>query len=284
MDPSRAEGEFINVPGDYGKSWMVQMENFDVLILNKVADRRFSTAIKTKAEIIVYYRELRSNCISSSSRFKLLNNTLHIDPNFIVRRGIRQLVTQLFVDCKHHEGISAIDLFEALNSLSLGLVILGDLSPVELMEAIIKIRKTSTQTRILIFSSESGSIYGKHWLKLGAAAFMPRNSKEDELVKTIEASGTGCKKSMDKKYNLVMSRKTKYPFLQHNPLLMLSLREIMITDLLYEGQRTKDIAERLGLAMATVSTVKRRVFCKLNVTGMPEFVVKVSNLKDVRWR
>ena len=66
---------------------------------------------------------------------------------------------------------------------------------------------------------------------------------------------------------------------QKNPLSTLSQREIAVMHLLMEGKWTKEIAAILDVKENTVSTYKRRIFDKLEVTDEIQLARKASLLK-----
>jgi len=63
-----------------------------------------------------------------------------------------------------------------------------------------------------------------------------------------------------------------------------SKREREVLRLLAEGQRTKDIAETLGISARTVETYRARIMLKLgidNLPGLVKFAIRVGLVSPV---
>lgn len=65
-----------------------------------------------------------------------------------------------------------------------------------------------------------------------------------------------------------------------NPLMAMSIREMVVIDMLCEGKWVKEIAGKLRIQTSTVSTYKQRIFQKLHVDTLLEMFCVVQQLKE----
>jgi DNA-binding CsgD family transcriptional regulator len=59
----------------------------------------------------------------------------------------------------------------------------------------------------------------------------------------------------------------------------LTNRERQIFDLLMEGRKTDDVADKLGITKNTVKYFIKRIYKKLKVKSKPELIIRYQNEK-----
>lgn len=160
------------------------------------------------------------------------------------------------------------------------LVILGDFpKQSELIVAIRGMRLVAPKVRVLVFTEVPERLYGPHCLQSGAVGFISKRCSVKQVAEAIRVVISGNKYIGD----ILKGRLLEYTLLQNlpsgNPLLALSIRELLVTDMLCEGMWIKEIAGSLGLKTSSVSTYKQRIFEKLNVQTLLEMYCKVQDLK-----
>lgn len=134
---------------------------------------------------------------------------------------------------------------------------------------------------ILIYSAFDEGVYALPYIAAGANGYLSKNSLPEEFILAF-------KTVMNKqKY---VSRSVQYALLNNlgksdltkaqNPLQTLSPKEIIVMQYIIEGKWNKEIASSMNIKENTVSTYKRRIFDKLEVSDELELVKKVSLLKN----
>lgn len=137
------------------------------------------------------------------------------------------------------------------------------------IEAAPLIRRASPDTRIVALSMHGDSHYQDLMFKAGALAYVLKNEAICELVDAIQAALRG-----ERFVSSVVTQRGA-PLSARSADLdkhLLSEREIEVLRLLAEGQRTKEVAERLGISAKTVETYRGRAMLKLGIDNLAELV------------
>jgi DNA-binding NarL/FixJ family response regulator len=112
-------------------------------------------------------------------------------------------------------------------------------------------------------------------LKAGASGYLLKPVRKEELVQAIRdlvAGGSPITSSIARKVVLSFHRQ---PVTQaDDEMNSLSVREIAVLEMLAQGLIYKEIAEKLGISLWTVSTYVQRTYKKLHVTGRAEALAK----------
>lgn len=144
-----------------------------------------------------------------------------------------------------------------------------------------RVKEKQPDVIILIHSAFDEEIYALPYITAGADGYLSKNAHPDEFQQAF-------KTVMNKqKY---ISKAIQYALLNNldggnlkkaqNPLQTLSQKEIIVMQYIIEGKWTKEIALMMDIKENTVSTYKRRIFDKLEVSDELELVKKVSLLKN----
>jgi DNA-binding NarL/FixJ family response regulator len=113
-------------------------------------------------------------------------------------------------------------------------------------------------------------------LKAGASGYLLKPVRKDELlqaVRDIVAGGSPITSSIARK--VVFSFHRPRPTPMDDELHSLSERELAVLEMLAQGLIYKEIAEKLGISLWTVSTYVQRTYKKLHVTGRAEALAKL---------
>lgn len=112
-------------------------------------------------------------------------------------------------------------------------------------------------------------------LKAGASGYLLKPVRKEELVQAIRdvvAGGSPITSSIARKVVLSFHRQ---PVTQADvEMNSLSERELAVLEMLSQGFIYKEIAEKLGISLWTVSTYVQRIYKKLHVTGRAEALAK----------
>jgi two-component system invasion response regulator UvrY len=99
-----------------------------------------------------------------------------------------------------------------------------------------------------------------------------------EIVKALRVILTEKKQYMNEEFKAILA----YDFLNKNPsnpLEKLSKRELSIAQLLATGKSFEEIAGQLHIEPSTIRTYKGRIFQKLDVNTLHEFLAKAKLYK-----
>ena len=134
--------------------------------------------------------------------------------------------------------------------------------------------------QVLILSTYPEEQYAMRALKAGAAGYLTKTAKSDELVTAIKHVIKGKRyitsSIADKLVNYVESRDEKAP---HE---ILSDREYEVMCMTAEGRSVKQIAMKLALSDKTISTYRARILIKMKMTNMAQLIqYAINNRMDL---
>lgn len=203
-------------------------------------------------------------------------NILVVDDQEVVRYGTTLILQKSIEDAHVSEAGSFEETLKILSSKPFDLVILDiDMPGGNNHQMLDVIRLRHPDIKILIFSSYDEQIFGWRYLEAGADGFLSKKMGIEEIKNATKSL------LRDEKY---LSPALKQTLLNNitkkkntiNPLDRLSNRESNIMQLLIKGLSVADIAEKLSLQVSTVSTYKKRICEKLQVTNIVEMIEKVQ--------
>jgi two-component system, NarL family, response regulator, fimbrial Z protein, FimZ len=139
--------------------------------------------------------------------------------------------------------------------------------------------KEFPNTKIIIFSNLSETIYAPNTLKAGVSAYVHKTSKLENLGNIMVKVNNGAVIFSDaiKRSLALIAKQNKNERLYRK----LSNREIEVLRYLSDGKKNNEIAKILGLNEKTISTYKLRLLTKLNVTNLVDLVNKAKTLEIV---
>jgi len=134
-----------------------------------------------------------------------------------------------------------------------------------------EIREIQPDLKILLFSAHEESTYALRYLKAGVNGYLEKNASEEEireairrvLIKGKYLSATIQDQLFDTYYEGANSKKKLY---------QLTNREIEIARFIIDGEGTSSISEKLDLQASTVSTHKKNIFEKLQISNISELI------------
>jgi len=204
-------------------------------------------------------------------------NILVVDDQEVVRFGTTLILQKTIEDAQVSEAKSFDDTLKMLSSKRFDLVILDiDMPGGNNHQMLDVIRLRHPEIKILIFSSYDEQIFGWRYLEAGADGFLSKKMGIEEIKNAVKSL------LRDEKYlspvlkqtllNNISNKKTN----TSNPLDRLSNRESNIMQLLIKGTSVAEIAQQLSLQISTVSTYKKRICEKLQVSNIVEMIEKVQ--------
>lgn len=141
-----------------------------------------------------------------------------------------------------------------------------------------EIKKIRPEMKIIIFTGIDEDTHALKYIKAGAHGFLSKMSEEEEtsnaILQMIEEG-----EYISKHLQSQLLDSVRNPSLI-NPLLRLTERELEIAELYSKGLGNLEIANRLDLKQNTISTVKKRIFEKLEVDNIVDLIELFKNHSD----
>jgi two-component system invasion response regulator UvrY len=129
------------------------------------------------------------------------------------------------------------------------------------LETIIELKQIKPSIKVLILSIHPEDRYALRALKLGALAYLTKESAPEELVRAIRKIYTGHKYISEKLSETLLEAvtETNDPIPHEN----LSEREYQVLILISKGETVSQIADKLCLSVSTINTYRNRLLEKL---------------------
>ena len=203
-------------------------------------------------------------------------NILVVDDQEVVRYGTTLILQKSIENVQVSEAGNFEETLKILSSRHFDLVILDiDMPGGNNHQMLDVIRLRHPEIKILIFSSYDEQIFGWRYLEAGADGFLSKKNGIEEIKNATKSL------LRDEKYLSPVLKQTLLNNITKkkstiNPLDRLSNRESNIMQLLIKGLSVAEIADKLSLQVSTVSTYKKRICEKLQVTNIVEMIEKVQ--------
>lgn len=187
------------------------------------------------------------------------------DDHAIVRKGIRQLLVEEYPLAKIEEVGDSESLIAKANSGTWDVVICDlDMPGRSGLDAMQQIRAMHPKLPVLIMSIYPGEQYARRLLKAGAAGYLSKDAATEDLAKAIREVLKGRKYISPAVAALIADdiRSDGTDKASHESL---SNREFEIFKLIASGKSVSEIADKLSLSSATISTHRARILAKMNL-------------------
>jgi two-component system, NarL family, invasion response regulator UvrY len=186
------------------------------------------------------------------------------DDHTVVRRGLRQILTEEFLAAHIVDVTDADELFNRVLKEEWDVVITDISMPGRSgLEVLQQIRQHYPKLPILVLSVHPEDQYAIRVMRAGASGYLNKESASEELVKAVHRVLLG------KKYiTPELAEKLAETLDQdadRQPHESLSDREFEVMRQLAAGASVSEIADRLSLSPTTVSTYRARILSKMNV-------------------
>jgi two-component system, NarL family, invasion response regulator UvrY len=194
------------------------------------------------------------------------------DDHAIVRRGLKQIISETNDMVVSGEAGSAEELLTLLRSATFDIVVLdltlGLRSGIDLLK---QVRSEFPSLPVLILSMHAEGLFAIRSLRAGASGYVQKEEAPEELVAAIRQIASG------RNYvSGAMAERLAHE-LSHGdaatlPHERLSDRELEVFRLLGHGNSVSDIAEALNLSVKTVSTHRSRILEKTGFRNNAEVI------------
>ncbi len=191
---------------------------------------------------------------------------LSVDDHKMIHRAIAHLASEhedLTVVGEAHTGEEALDFVEALGPdialMDLNMPGIGGLEATERM------RTRHPRVRVIVLSGHTHEPYPSRALAAGAAGFLCKNCAEEEMLVAIRRVAQG-KRYISPDIAGQLSARLLRPD-GASSFDLLSEREMAVALKITAGHGTQDIADMLKISPNTVSSFRRRIYDKLDVSN-----------------
>jgi DNA-binding NarL/FixJ family response regulator len=197
------------------------------------------------------------------------------DDHTVVREGLRAYLdaqADIEVVGEAGDGREAVEQISEIVPdvavMDIGMPEIGGIEATEMIDEL------CPDTQVVILSMHSTNEYVFRALEAGASGYVLKESAGKELINAVRAVRAGhhylSQKIADQVIvDYVKHRQAARPA---SPMSTLSEREKQILQLIAEGARTSEIAERLSLAKSTINTYRSRLMRKLDVADVATLV------------
>jgi DNA-binding NarL/FixJ family response regulator len=197
---------------------------------------------------------------------------LIVDDHAIVRRGLRELLSDEFHGAAFVEASDARQALEQLRKKQWDVVLLDIMLPGKSgLDLLKELRAEWPKLPVLVLSGYPEDQFAVRVLKAGAGGYMTKESAPEELAKAMRkvlAGGRYVSPALAEKLALgVKKDPTRLP---HETL---SDREYEVMSRIASGKTVTEIAEELSLSGKTISTYRTRILEKLSVKNSAEIVL-----------
>lgn len=205
------------------------------------------------------------------------------DDHQIVRQGLAFVINDLFPAAEIRHASSLNDILLKAHEVTIDIAVLDAQFPDGNSISIIKkLRELQPQVKILIFTSSEEEHFALRFLREGANGFLSKLSEESEIKTALEEI------VKNGSYHSPLTRQmlTEAAVNPGNTDVLSTLtdRELEVADLLAQGLGNLEVANHLDLRQNTVSTFKKRIFSKLNVENMVDFIELMRILRPTGGR
>jgi two-component system, NarL family, invasion response regulator UvrY len=194
------------------------------------------------------------------------------DDHSIVRKGIRQILLDEFLNAEITEVGTSNEVLAAVKNATWDVVLLDISMPgrngIETLE---QMRREGIKTPVLILSMHPETQYAVRALKAGASGFINKESATEELLLAVHKVLLGRKyisASMAEKLAEAMDEEVPKKAYE-----LLSDREMQVLSLIASGKTVTQIAEEISLGVNTVSTYRKRILEKLSLHNNVELTI-----------
>jgi DNA-binding NarL/FixJ family response regulator len=201
---------------------------------------------------------------------------LIVDDHAIVRRGLRELLSDEFHGAAFGEASDAQQALEQLRKKEWDVALLDIALPGKSGLDLLKELKTGwPKLPVLILSAHPEDQFAVRALKAGAGGYMTKESAPEELAKALRKIMAGGRYVSPALAEMLALGVTKD--LTRTPHETLSDREYEVMSRIASGKTVTEIAEELSLSPKTISTYRARVLEKLglkNSAAIVQYVIR----------
>jgi DNA-binding NarL/FixJ family response regulator len=188
------------------------------------------------------------------------------DDHAIVRKGLRQLLLEEYPAAKIEEVGDGENLITKVLNEKWDVVICDlDMPGRNGLDAMRQIKEIAPKLPVLIVSIYPEDQYAVRVLKAGAAGYVSKDAATEELAKAVQRVLQGRKYISSSVAEIIAEDIGRHSNSYKAPHELLSDRQFGVFKLIALGKSISEIAEKLFLSSATVSSHRARILIKMNM-------------------
>ncbi|HEY5895294.1 MAG TPA: response regulator transcription factor [Chthoniobacterales bacterium] len=189
---------------------------------------------------------------------------LIVDDHYVVRQGLKAILLEHFPEATFGEASNGQEGVEVARTQPWNLVLLDISMPNRGgLDALKDIRQTKPKLPVIVLSIHPEDQFAVRVLKLGAFAYLRKESAGSELAQAVEAALSGARHITPAvAEKLANQLQEDWKGQAHETL---SDREYQVMCMLASGKTVKEIASAISLSGKTISTYRSRVLEKMHL-------------------
>lgn len=193
------------------------------------------------------------------------------DDHSVIRLAVKTISEKLYTDVLVHEASSMDTVEKRVSEMEYDLIVL-DLSMPGTDSARINqfLADKHKKTRILIFSANDEDTYALRYLRAGADGYLDKMASSDQVKSALQLMIKTGRYISPAIQNKLIQESIGTESSSGNFLDRLSDRELEVARLLSNGKTNQEICHLLSIHSSTVSTLKKRIFKKLDISNIIE--------------
>lgn len=200
-------------------------------------------------------------------------NVLIVDDHDIVRRGIRDTLSDAFGDIQCGEAPDVTGAWKSLDETQWDAMILDiSLGGESGLEFLKDFRKRDSGLPVLVLSMYPEHLMALRAIKAGANGYLQKDSATAELPRAITEIIGGKSYVSDEVTSEMVSQMAGQTEPSRSALESLSNREFQVMTSLASGHSSKSIGEELKISSKTVSTYRARIMKKMGFESNADIV------------
>lgn len=200
-----------------------------------------------------------------------MKSFLIADDHTVVRHGMSLILGEMFKDACVHQTGSLPEVLEILKIKVVDLLLLDITFPEgNSLNIVREAKMIQPSLKILVFSAYEEEQYAVRFMNMGADGYLSKLSTGPEIKEAIRIIISQGRFMSQKVRDKIVDSFIKGSHI--NPIEKLSNKEMEISNLLIQGYGNLEISNMLNIQKSTVSTFKKRIFEKLNITNVVSLV------------
>jgi DNA-binding NarL/FixJ family response regulator len=196
---------------------------------------------------------------------------LIVDDHFVVRQGLRLILSEHYPEATFGEASNAQEALEMGWNSDWDVILLDISMPGRGgLEVLKEFRETRPKTPVIVLSMHSEEQFAIRVLRLGASSYVRKDSAGSHLIQALDAALRGGKyitPALAERLADHVEMNASHP--SHESL---SDREYQVMCLLAGGKTVKEVGAELNLSVKTISTYRSRILEKLRVKNNAEIM------------
>ena len=200
------------------------------------------------------------------------------DDHSLIRQGLLFVIEDISADSNIFQASTLQQALEVVKTKEIDIAIIDAHFPDGNSLSILpEIRNLKPEIKILIFTGIDETTQALKYINAGANGFLSKMSEEDEIENALKNMMQFGEYLSPVTQRLLLSS-LRNPKMA-NPISKLTERELQIAQLYTEGFGNLEIANQLDVKQNTISTVKKRIFEKLEIDNIVELIQLMNDNK-----